>query len=360
MLEECYRKYSKRECDSTELSRVRMNLEQARSQHNYTKIGFLKLKTPAAAWGPIKNFYDRNKHHAKQENWPRGNTYVNHWTAPSKMVSFEDGSLRGSGAALKQAIWNGVRPVLEEWTGKQLKETSLYGIRIYTNNSVLATHLDRLPLVTSCIINVDQDVDEPWPIEVYDHAGKAHNVTMQPGDMVLYESHTVLHGRPFPLKGNYFANLFVHFIPTDHDHVNQHDVAVQRNIAGHEYGNHEFDDDHARGEHYADGETFGNPGQTELHRAAQKGDIKMVYSIVQSDPEQVHQRDRNGWQPLHEAVHSGHADVAKLLISHGADVNHRTNSGGTPLWWARGSLDPNHPVLFLLNELGAEDGDGGL
>jgi hypothetical protein len=41
--------------------------------------------------------------------------------------------------------------------------------------------------VSSCIINVDQDVDEPWPLEVYDHNGKAHNVTMVPGDMVLYE-----------------------------------------------------------------------------------------------------------------------------------------------------------------------------
>ena len=94
---------------------------------------------------------------------------------------------RGAGQNLKQQIWDGVRPVLEEWTGKKLKETSLYGIRIYTEGSILATHLDRLPLVSSCIINVDQDLNEPWPIEVYDHAGKAHNVTMEPGDMVFYE-----------------------------------------------------------------------------------------------------------------------------------------------------------------------------
>lgn len=36
---------------------------------------------------------------------------------------------------------------------------------------------------------------------------------MAPGDMVLYESHSVIHGRPFPLKGKYFANVFVHFEP---------------------------------------------------------------------------------------------------------------------------------------------------
>ena len=62
-------------------------------------------------------------------------------------------------------------------------------------------------------VNVDQDVDEDWPLEVYGHDGKATNVSMKPGDMVLYESHSVIHGRPFPLKGKFYANIFVHFEP---------------------------------------------------------------------------------------------------------------------------------------------------
>jgi prolyl 4-hydroxylase len=33
------------------------------------------------------------------------------------------------------------------------------------------------------------------------------------GDMVLYESHSVIHGRPFPLKGRSYANVFAHFEP---------------------------------------------------------------------------------------------------------------------------------------------------
>jgi len=37
---------------------------------------------------------------------------------------------------------------------------------------------------------------------------------MKPGDMVLYESHSLIHGRPFPLKGRFFANIFIHFEPT--------------------------------------------------------------------------------------------------------------------------------------------------
>jgi hypothetical protein len=42
----------------------------------------------------------------------------------------------------------------------------------------LSPHVDRLPLVSSAIINVAQDVDEPWPLEVISHSGKAENVTV--------------------------------------------------------------------------------------------------------------------------------------------------------------------------------------
>jgi hypothetical protein len=31
------------------------------------------------------------------------------------------------------------------------------------------------------VVQVDQDVDVPWPLEVYGHDGKATNVTMEPG-----------------------------------------------------------------------------------------------------------------------------------------------------------------------------------
>jgi hypothetical protein len=183
----CYKKYSRSECDATEKARIRMNLDQARKHHNYTKIGFLKMRAPEATWKPVIDFYNINKGSEKPEEWPPGNTYVNHWSAQTTMVSLEDNRLRGSGGVLKKQVWDGVRPIIEEWTGKKLKETSMYGIRVYKEGAVLATHLDRLPLVSSCIINVDQDVDEPWPLEVYDHNGRAHNITMVPGDMVLYE-----------------------------------------------------------------------------------------------------------------------------------------------------------------------------
>ena len=121
------------------------------------------------------------------------------------MLSVDDEKLHGAGSKLKNMIWEAARHSLQTWTKEELTPTSLYGIRKYTEGAVLATHVDRLPLVVSAIINVAQDVDEPWPLEVYGHDGVAYNITMEPGEMILYESHSVLHGRPFPLKGRYYA-----------------------------------------------------------------------------------------------------------------------------------------------------------
>ena len=73
-------------------------------------------------------------------------------------------------------------------------------------NDSIPTDVDRLPLVSSCIIQVSQDIDEPWPVEVISHSGVAYNISMQPGDMALYESHSILHGRPFPLVGRHYVS----------------------------------------------------------------------------------------------------------------------------------------------------------
>ena len=100
----CYKLYSKRECDATERARLEMNLAQPKSEHNYTKVGFLKRKLPKgvktsnfivfyvlllscihcpAAWEPLIQFYERHKNEQKLEAWSRGYTYVNTWESPS-------------------------------------------------------------------------------------------------------------------------------------------------------------------------------------------------------------------------------------------------------------------------------------
>jgi prolyl 4-hydroxylase len=128
------------------------------------------------------------------------------------MVAIEDTKLRGGGSALKKRLWSAAQEAVEDWMGEDLTPSSIYGIRVYKENAVLLPHVDRLPLVASAMINIAQDLDEDWPLEIYDHDGMAHNVTLQPGEMLLFESHSAIHGRPFPLKGRFAAFLFIlHF-----------------------------------------------------------------------------------------------------------------------------------------------------
>lgn len=138
MIKGCYEKFSRRECDATERARIEMNLQQPKAEHNYTEIGFKKLRVPAAAWEPLLAFYEANKDQENLENWPRGNTYVNNWDSPTYMISLENRALRG-GLNVKKQVWDGVKPILEEWTGHKLEPTSLYGIRVYKDGAMLST-----------------------------------------------------------------------------------------------------------------------------------------------------------------------------------------------------------------------------
>lgn len=138
LMQGCYRMYSRSECDATERERLRMSLDQPKTQHNYTELGFKKMRTPQAAWDLITNFFNSNRDKEKVEQWGRGYTYVNDWDAPSDMISFEDRDIKNA-QVVKQKIWDTVRPVIEEWVGRKIYQVSLYGVRLYKNGSVLAT-----------------------------------------------------------------------------------------------------------------------------------------------------------------------------------------------------------------------------
>jgi prolyl 4-hydroxylase len=197
----CARVTNESFCASQENWRMQMNMYQTRSVYNYTEMGFLKTKAPKELFQLIRSFFDRNKDEMIVE-WSELTTFHNNWEAPTHMVRVDNGTLDGGGQVLYATIADAIRPLVEEWIGMRVAVTSVYGIRVYKNQSLLAPHVDRLPLVSSVIINIDQDVDEDWPLEVYEHQGVAHNITMKPGDIIYYESATVIHGRPFPLKGN--------------------------------------------------------------------------------------------------------------------------------------------------------------
>ena len=211
----CRAKFGRR-CDHTEDSRVEQMHRQVPSLKNYTDTGFTKLKAPTELYELIQDHWKRNTqeqlrddssvnmaaldHPAHVEEWTKGHTYVNYWAHNTSYFGLAGDpakpTLKGGSLDLQEHLFALAKPILEEWTQMELRPTSLYGIRVYREGAILSPHVDRNPLIASAIINVAQDPDmtEDWPLEVIDREGKAVNVSMVPGDMVLYESGTLIHG----------------------------------------------------------------------------------------------------------------------------------------------------------------------
>lgn len=63
-------------------------------------------------------------------------------------------------------------------------------------------------------------------------------------------------------------------------------------------------------------------------------------------------------QAIHEAARGGYLDILRFLINNGADIGAVTNTGGTPLWWARRFLEADDPLIGYLASIGAPEGSG--
>lgn len=109
-----------------------------------------------------------------------------------------------------------LKPLHEEWSGMELKEAACYGIRVYQPGSYLYTHVDRTEThIISSTICVAHYLYTPWPLYIEDIDGTPHEISMEPGDMVFYEGAKLMHGRPYPLDGRFYAGLFVHYTPVN-------------------------------------------------------------------------------------------------------------------------------------------------
>jgi hypothetical protein len=136
-------------CTQNEKFRMRMNTYQPSSVYNFTTKGYTKIRTPPGLFSIIQEFWNKNKDLAEIES-KETNVYHNNWETPPSMIHLNQPHTGGS-LELQAKIWSEAQPLLEEWTGMYLSPVSLYGIRIYHNGSILAPHVDRMPLVTSAI-----------------------------------------------------------------------------------------------------------------------------------------------------------------------------------------------------------------
>ena len=74
---------------------------------------------------------------------------------------------------------------------------------------------------------------------------------------------------------------------------------------------------------------------TPLHSAvADGGDAELARMLITAGSD-VNARQRHGWTPLHGAADGGDPELVRLLLARGADPNARNDNGDTPLDVAR-------------------------
>jgi len=170
---------------------------------NFTDIGYKVIPTPEK----IHRLLNGTLYDALESGRIRNEGKVDQISGPrAQFVNL--------GRVRNDAMY-GMQESLEAWSGIPLRASTAYGLRLYQEGNTLTMHTDRVEShVISCIVHVDRDVDEPWPIVIEGFDGRSVEVDLQPGQSLLYESAKAIHGRPRPMKGRWYTSLFVHFAPT--------------------------------------------------------------------------------------------------------------------------------------------------
>lgn len=118
---------------------------------------------------------------------------------------------------LEEKITAALQPMCEAWCGESLLFSAIYGIRTYHSGASLRMHTDTDEThIISAIVNVSQRVNTDWALQIEDHMFRRHAIVLKPGEILLYEGARLTHGRPTPLDGEHFANIFVHFRPRNY------------------------------------------------------------------------------------------------------------------------------------------------
>lgn len=171
----------------------------------------------------------------------------------------------------------------------------------------------------------------------------------------MYESHSLIHGRPFPLNGRYYANIFVHFEPLgplDGSLPQREGPDLPPYLLNNSPWEGQWRKDNPHGwkleEHLP---------EHDPHDIARKGDLKSLKTLAKKNPAALHLADPNGWRPVHESVRSGHIDSVKFFLENGADINERTNHGEgySLLRLASMYLGEDHDITQMLASMGAVD-----
>ena len=151
-----------------------------RVTRTFSELGFKKGRLPDDLFASMGAFYYNNRHNKVNEEWKGKGVFVNWWETDCSFIQIP---------WEQKGRWQErLRVLVEAWAGVPIEQTDMYGLRRYEHGARLLTHVDREAThAVSLIVNIAQgNLTEPWPVEVFDHGDRLHEVIMEPGDIVYY------------------------------------------------------------------------------------------------------------------------------------------------------------------------------
>jgi len=386
----CSMVHSEEECQAADRKRMTTNILQPPTMRNYTQTGVAKRRAPTFVATTLTEFYNQQHQNENnnavqessmlRESWPPSTIYANHWERVIKSLSIYGSSSYSSSSSSsslslagtvpvsipankRQEMVHQIQTILEEWCQTPLVATSIQGIREFRRNAVVVPSVNQLPFVVTALVHVgkqgeqEQEEEEKWPLEVIQHDGKRINITTEAGDMVLLEGASVIYGRPYPLKGRMYSEVYFHFEPVGYsqrhagnlrrDPQKLFEAALKRQRGADSLADQEHQQrvnevwqrkqkeppyyvpqylqdrweqkyvfvkrpakprtketvDAGKEKQYID---KGVDEERFFHNLAAKGFLVRMKELVAEDPSILTKRDANGWTALHEAARAGH------------------------------------------------------
>src|SRR6266567_2363324 len=171
-------------------------------------LGFRKVDVSNSEWfRRLRGHYEEHRNDFVPE--PRNPHLVNLDPNKTPSLLYED-------REMNDYIHKTLQPLHEQWCGKRLLRTACYGMRAYLSGTYLFNHVDRIEThIISSTLCIHSDLAERWPLYIEDLQGNAHEVDINPGELVFYESAKLKHGRPYDLKGHFYVSQFIHYKLSD-------------------------------------------------------------------------------------------------------------------------------------------------
>lgn len=122
------------------------------------------------------------------------------------------------GDSAVDTLMQDIKPLIEAHSGLKLHPTYSFA-RIYKKGDVLAPHRDRDACEIFISLNLGQEPDVPWPLNIGEEDAP-FAAMLRPGDVLLYRGPELTHWRD-AYQGERLFQVFLHYVDANGPHAGE-------------------------------------------------------------------------------------------------------------------------------------------